>query len=72
MTLAGLVTTPDKIRSLLSEADIGQREAARLLKLRRVKVNEREFRNYCTGKIQCPEATYLALQDLVNEIANTR
>lgn len=64
------MTTPDKIRALLSKADLGQREAARLLKLRQVKVNEREFRNYCTGKIQCPEATYSALQDLVNEISN--
>lgn len=66
------MTTPDQIRALLSKADLGQREAARLLKLRQIKVNEREFRNYCTGKIQCPEAVYLALQGLVDEIANAR
>ncbi len=61
------MTTPDKIRALLSDADIGQREAVRLLNLHQVHINERQFRHYCTGKNPCPDVVFRALRDLVRD-----
>ena len=50
---------------------LGQREAARLLKLHQVKLSERQFRHYLSGKQECPEVVYRALRDLANELSNT-
>lgn len=66
-----MTPTPDEIRALLSDADIAQREAVRLLELNQIHINERQFRHYCTGREQCPSVIYRALRDLVNEITNT-
>ena len=63
--------TPDKLRELLEQTGLGQREAARRLKLHQVKLNERQFRHYLTGKEECPDVVFRALRDLANEISNT-
>jgi len=63
--------TPDELRTLLEKTGLGQREAARVLKLHQVKLNERQFRHYLSGKLECPEIVYRALRDLANEITNT-
>ena len=66
-----LTPTPDQLRELLEQTGLGQREAARVLKLGQVKLSERQFRHYMTGKRECPEIVYRALRDLVNEITNS-
>ena len=63
--------TPDDLRLLLEQTGLGQREAARVLKLHQVKLNERQFRHYLTGKQECPEVVYRALRDLANELTKT-
>ncbi len=63
--------TPDELRLLLEQTGLGQREAARVLKLHQVKLNERQFRHYLSGKEECPEVVYRALRDLANELSNT-
>ena len=63
--------TPDELRLLLEQTGLGQREAARLLKLHQVKLNERQFRHYLSGKEECPDVVFRALRDLANEISNT-
>ena len=63
--------TPDELRTLLEKTGLGQREAARVLKLHQVKLNERQIRHYLSGKLECPEVVYRALRDLANEITNT-
>ena len=65
-----MTATPDQLRELLKQSGLGQREVARVLKLHQVKLNERQFRHYLSGKEQCPEVVYRALRDLANEIAN--
>ena len=65
-----LTPTPDQLRDLLAQSGLGQQEAVRALKLGQVKLNERQFRHYLTGKRDCPEVVYRALRDLVNEITN--
>jgi len=69
-TEIALTATPDQLRGLLSMAGLGQREAARALRLHDVNINERQFRHYCTGKEQCPDVVYRALRDLANEITS--
>ncbi len=66
-----MTPTPDQLRELLEQTGLGQREAARVLKLHQVKLNERQFRHYLTGKQECPEVVYRALRDLANEITHT-
>ena len=63
--------TPDQLRELLEQTGLGQREAARLLKLHQVKLNERQFRHYLSGKEECPDVVFRALRDLANELSNT-
>jgi len=63
--------TTEQLRELLEKTGLGQREAARVLKLHQVKVNERQFRHYLAGNEDCPEVVYRALRDLANEISNT-
>ena len=63
--------TPDQLRELLEQTGLGQREAARVLKLGQVKLHERDFRHYLTGKRECPEVVFRALRDLANELSNT-
>ncbi len=63
-----MTPTPDQLRELLEQTGLGQREAARVLKLHQVKLNERQFRHYMTGKEECPEVVYRALRDLASEI----
>ena len=63
--------TPDELRLLLEQTGLGQREAARVLKLHQVKLNERQFRHYLSGKEECPDVVYRALRDLANELSNT-
>ena len=65
-----IVATPDQLRELLSMTGLGQREAAKALRLGEVGLNERHFRHYCAGKEQCPDVVYRALRDLANEITN--
>ena len=63
--------TSDQLRELLAQTGLGQREAARVLKKQyRVRINEREFRHYLTGRNVCPEVVYRALRDLANEATN--
>ena len=66
-----MTPTSDQIRDLLEQTGLGQREAARVLKLYEVNLNERQFRHYLTGKEECPEVVYRALRDLANERSNT-
>ena len=66
-----MTPTVDQLRELLEQTGLGQREAARVLKLYEVKLNERQFRYYLTGKEECPEVVYRALRDLANELSNT-
>ncbi len=66
-----MTPTTDQLRELLEQTGLGQREAARVLKLHQVKLNERKFRHYLTGNEECPEVVYRALRDLANEISNT-
>ncbi len=66
-----MTPTSDQLRELLEQTGLGQREAARVLKLHQVKLNERQFRHYLTGKQECPEVVYRALRDLANELTNT-
>ena len=66
-----MTSTPDQLRELLEQTGLGQREAARVLKLHQVKLNERQFRHYLSGKLECPEVVYRALRDLANELSNT-
>ncbi len=66
-----MTPTPDQLRELLEQTGLGQREAARALKLHQVKLNERKFRHYLTGKHECPEVVYRALRDLAHELTNT-
>lgn len=70
VTEISLNATPDQLRELLSRAELGQREAVRVLRLHEVNINERQFRHYCTGKEQCPDVVYRALRDLTNEITS--
>ncbi len=65
-----MTPTPDQLRELLEKTGLGQREAARVLKLHQVKLNERQFRHYLSGKQECPEVVYRALRDLANEITD--
>ncbi len=65
-----MTPTPDQLRKLLDQTGLGQREAARVLKLHQVNVNERQFRHYLAGNEDCPEVVYRALRDLANEISN--
>ena len=44
------------------------REAAELLKLRQIHINERQFRHYLTGRSTMPEPIFRALRDLANEV----
>ena len=66
-----MTPTSDQLRDLLEQTGLGQREAARVLKLYEVKLNERQFRHYLAGKEECPEVVYRALRDLANERSNT-
>ena len=66
-----MTPTTDQLRELLEKTGLGQREAARVLKLHQVNLNERQFRHYMTGKEECPEVVYRALRDLANEITDT-
>ena len=66
-----MTPTIDQLRELLEQTGLGQREAARVLRLGQVKLHERDFRHYLTGKRECPEVVYRALRDLANEITNT-
>ncbi len=66
-----MTPTTDQLRELLEQTGLGQREAARVLKLHQVKVNERQFRHYLAGNEDCPEVVYRALRDLANELSNT-
>ena len=66
-----MTPTSDQLRELLEQAGLGQREAARVLKLYEVNLNERQFRHYLAGKEECPEVVYRALRDLALEISNT-
>ena len=66
-----MTPTSDQLRELLEQSGLGQREAARALKLYEVNLNERQFRHYLTGKEECPEVIYRALRDLANERSNT-
>ena len=66
-----MTPTSDQLRDLLEQAGLGQREAARALKLHEVKLHERDFRHYLTGKRECPEVVYRALRDLTLELTNT-
>ena len=66
-----MTPTSDHLRELLDQTGLGQREAARVLKLYEVNLNERQFRHYLTGKEECPEVIYRALRDLANERSNT-
>ena len=66
-----MTPTVDQLRELLKQTGLGQREAARVLKLHQVKLNERQFRHYLAGNEDCPEVVYRALRDLANEISNT-
>ena len=66
-----MTPTPDQLRELLEQTGLGQREAARVLKLHQVKLNERQFRHYLSGKEECPDVVFRALRDLGNEISNT-
>ena len=61
----------EQLRELLDQTGLGQREAARVLRLAQVKLHERDFRHYLTGKRECPDVVYRALRDLANEITNT-
>ena len=64
-----MTPTSDQLRELLEQTGLGQREAARVLKLYEVKLNERQFRHYLSGKEACPEVVYRALRDLANELS---
>ena len=66
-----MTPTSDQLRELLEQTGLGQREAARVLKLYEVNLNERQFRHYLAGKEECPEVVYRALRDLANELSNT-
>ncbi len=66
-----MTPTTDQLRDLLKQTGLGQREAARVLKLHQVKLNERKFRHYLTGKEECPEGDNRALRDLANDLADT-
>ncbi len=66
-----MTPTTDQLRELLEQTGLGQREAARVLKLHQVKLNERQFRHYLTGKEECPEVVYRALRVLASEITKT-
>ncbi len=66
-----MTPTTDQLRELLEQTGLGQREAARVLKLYEVNLNERQFRHYLTGNEECPEVVYRALRDLANELSNT-
>lgn len=46
------------------------REAAELLKLRQIHINERQFRHYMTGRSAMPEPVYRSLRDLARELSN--
>ncbi len=65
-----MTPTIDQLRELLDQTGLGQREAARVLKLHQVKLNERQFRHYLSGNEECPEVVYRALRDLANELSN--
>jgi len=60
--------TPDMLHQQLARADIGSREAARLLNLRQIHINERQFRHYLSGRSSCPDVVFRALRDLANEV----
>ena len=66
-----MTPTSDQLRELLEQTGLGQREAARVLKLHQVKLNERQFRHYMTGKEEFPEVVYRDLRDLANEVSDT-
>jgi hypothetical protein len=57
--MAGKKTDADRVRELLKQAYLGQREAARELEL-----NERAMRGYCAGE-KVPRYVILALERLV-------
>ena len=66
-----MTPTTDQLRELLEQTGLGQRETARVLKLHQVKLNERQFRHYMTGKEECPEVVFRALRDLANETTSS-
>lgn len=57
--MAGEKTQADRVRELLGQAGLGQREAARELD-----INERAMRGYCAGN-KVPRYVILALERLV-------
>ena len=61
--------TLDMIHAELERAGgLTGREAATLLKLHQVHINERQFRHYMTGKSVMPETIYRALVNLADEL----
>jgi len=64
-----VIVTLQMIHKQLSLAGgLTGREAAELLKLKQVHINERQFRHYMTGHSTMPEPIYRALRDLANEV----
>ena len=57
--MAGEKTAADRVRELLAQAGMGQRQAARELD-----INERAMRGYCAGD-KVPRYVILALERLV-------
>lgn len=67
-----MTPTPDELLTLLSQTGLGSREAAKVLRMNQVGLNERQFRHYLSGRAPCPEIVYRALRDLANEKTNTQ
>ena len=61
-----MIITLDTIHELMD--GLTGREAAKLLKLRQIHINERRFRHYLTGKSNMPETVFRALRDLHREL----
>jgi len=67
-----MTITLDMIHAELERAgSLTGREAASLLKLRQIHINERQFRHYMTGKSVMPEPVFRALRDLARELSNS-
>ena len=67
-----MTITLDMIHAELERAgSLTGREAASLLKLRQIHINERQFRHYLTGRSTMPDVIYRALRDLARELSNS-
>lgn len=66
-----MIVTLQMIHEQLSLAGgLTGREAAELLKLKQIHINERAFRHYLTGRSTMPAPVFRALRDLARELSN--